>query len=229
MKIGIIGAGHIGGTLTRRLSALGHQVFVANSRGPESLAKLAAETGAKAVSVPEAARAGEVVIVTIPEVEIRNLPKDLFAGVPDNVVVIDTGNYYPQQRDGRIAEIEAGIPESRWVEQQLSRPVVKAFNNIYAQHLMEKGRPAGASGRIALPIAGDRPADKRIVMNLINELGFDAVDAGSLDESWRQQPGTPVYGTDFDAEGVRHALSKASRERKPEWRATAGSPVAKSA
>jgi 8-hydroxy-5-deazaflavin:NADPH oxidoreductase len=224
MKIGIIGAGQIGGTLTRRLRTLGHQVFVANSRGPESLAKLAGETGAKAVSVPEAARAGDVVIVTIPEMEIRNLPKDLFAGVPDNVVVIDTGNYYPQQRDGRIAEIESGMPESRWVEQHLGRPVVKAFNNIYAQHLMDNGRPAGASGRIALPVSGDRPTDKRIVMNLINELGFDAVDVGSLDESWRQQPGTPVYLADFDAERLRRGLGEASRERKPQWRATAGSP-----
>jgi predicted dinucleotide-binding enzyme len=145
MKIGIIGAGNIGGTLTRRLSALGHEVFVANSRGPESLAALARETGAKAVTVKEAARAGEVVVVTIPESKIPNLPKDLFAGVPDNVVVIDTGNYYPRQRDGRIPGIEDGLTESRWVAQQLGRPVVKAFNNIYAKHLMELGRPA-ASG-----------------------------------------------------------------------------------
>ena len=109
MKIGIIGAGQIGGTLTRRLRALGHQVFVSNSRGPESLAKLAAETGAKAVSVTEAAHAGDLVIVTIPEAEVPHLPKNLFAEVPSNVVVVDTGNYYPQQRDGRIPEIEAGM------------------------------------------------------------------------------------------------------------------------
>jgi 8-hydroxy-5-deazaflavin:NADPH oxidoreductase len=224
MKIGIIGAGQIGGTLTRRLSALGHQVFVSNSRGPESLSKLAAETGAKAVSVPEAAHAGDLVIVTIPEAQVPHLPKNLFAGVPDSVVVVDTGNYYPQQRDGRIPEIEAGLPESRWVEQQLGRPVVKAFNNIYAQHLMDMGRPSGSSGRIALPVAGDRPNDKKIVMNLINDLGFDAVDAGTLDDSWRQQPGTPVYATDFDAEGVRRGLAKANRDRKPQWRATATSP-----
>ncbi len=224
MKIGIIGAGQIGGTLTRRLRALGHQVFVSNSRGPESLSKLAAETGAKAVSVTEAAHAGDLVIVTIPEAEVPHLPKNLFAGVPANVVVVDTGNYYPQQRDGRIPEIEAGTPESRWVEKQLGRPVVKAFNNIYAQHLMDMGRPAGASGRIALPVAGDRPDDKKVVMNLINELGFDAVDAGTLDDSWRQQPATPVYGTDFDAEGLRRGLAEAGRERKPQWRATAGSP-----
>jgi predicted dinucleotide-binding enzyme len=115
MKIGIIGAGNIGGTLTRRFTALRHEVLVANSRGPETLRELAKETGAKAVTAKEAARAGEVVIVTIPEGHISELPKDLFAGVPDNVVVVDTGNYYPRHRDGRIAEIEAGLTESRWV------------------------------------------------------------------------------------------------------------------
>jgi predicted dinucleotide-binding enzyme len=224
MKIGIIGAGQIGGTLTRRLRQLGHDVYVANSRGPETLAALAAETGAHAVPVEEAARAGDVVVVTIPEVNIRDLPKDLFAGVPDNVVVVDTGNYYPRQRDGRIDEIERGMPESRWVERQLGRPVVKAFNNIYAQHLMNNGQPKGSPRRTALPVAGDNEKAKQVVMRLIDELGFDPVDAGGLDESWRQQPGTPVYVTDFDADGVRRALAGASRERTPEFRATASSP-----
>ena len=224
MRIGIIGTGQIGGTLARRLSALGHQVFVANSRGPASLTDLARETGAKPVSVTEAARSGDVVIVTIPEKNIPYLPADLFAGVPDSVVVVDTGNYYPQQRDGRIDGIEAGATESRWVAQQLGRPVVKAFNNIYAQHLMDLGKPAGAPGRIALPIAGDDKAAKAVVLRLLDELGFDGVDAGGLDESWRQQPGTPVYCTDFDAAGVKRALSEATIERKPEWRATAKSP-----
>lgn len=224
MKIGIIGAGHIGGTLTRRLTALGHEVSVANSRGPETLADLAKETGARPVSIKEAARAGEVVIVTIPEAHIPKLPKDLFAGVPNSVVVVDTGNYYPQQRDGRIGEIEQGLPESRWVERQLGRSVVKAFNNIYAQHLMDFGRPAGQSGRIALPVAGDDPRAKQIVMKLVNDLGFDAVDAGNLDESWRQQPGTPVYAADLTAEGVKRALSEASRKRPPQFQATEKSP-----
>ncbi len=224
MKIGIIGAGQIGGTLTRRLAKLGHEVFVANSRGPESLADLARETGARPVSVAEAARAGEVVVVTIPEGKIRDLPRDLFAGVPDDVVVIDTGNYYPRERDGRIGDIEAGMAESRWVEHQLGRPVVKAFNNIYAQHLLERGRPAGSRGRIALPVAGDDNHAKEAVIRLVDELGFDAVDAGGLDESWRQQPGTPVYATDFDAEGVRRALAQASQERRPKWQATENSP-----
>jgi len=224
MKIGVIGAGNIGGTLTRRVTALGHEVLVANSRGPETLRELAKETGAKAVTAKEAARAGEVVIVTIPEGHIPELPKDLFAGVPDNVVVVDTGNYYPRHRDGRIAEIEAGLPESRWVEKQLSRPVVKAFNNIYARHLMEKGQTAGATNRIALPVAGDDRKAKAVVMKLIDELGFDAVDAGGLDDSWRQQPGTPVYATDFNAEGVRRALAEAGKKRPAEFQATDKSP-----
>jgi len=219
MNIGIIGAGHIGGTLTRRLTELGHNVFVANSRGPETLAALATETGAKPVDIHEAARSGEIVIVTIPEKNIATLPRDLFQGVPDDVIVIDTGNYYPQQRDGRIDGIEAGTTESRWVEQQLGRPVVKTFNNIYADHLLRLGRPAGDPQRIALPVAGDDAKAKQKVIELLDELGFDGVDAGSIDESWRQQPGTPVYATDHDVEGVKKALAEASKERKPEWRA----------
>ena len=219
MNIGIIGAGNIGGNLTRRFQELGHKVFVANSRGPESLSGLAAETGATPVTVDEAARSGDVVIVTIPMKNIPDLPRDLFAGVSDEVVVVDTGNYYPQQRDGRIAGIEDGMIESRWVSQQLGRPVVKAFNNIYAEHLLKLGKPAGSPGRIALPVAGDDERAKSIVLKLVDELGFDGVDAGGLDESWRQQPATPVYAADFDAAGVRRALASASRERKPEWRA----------
>jgi len=224
MKIGIIGAGNIGGALTRRLTSLGHTVSVANSRGPETLTDLATETGATPVSVEQAAQAGDVVIVTIPMKNIRSLPAGLFAKTPKNVVVVDTGNYYPQQRDGRIGEIENGLTESQWVEKQLGRPVIKAFNNIYSEHLHKLGRPPGSSGRIALPSAGNDPAAKATVMKLVDELGFDGVDAGRLDESWRQQPDTPVYGTDFDANGVRDALAKASKERKPEWRATSRSP-----
>ena len=219
MRIGIIGAGEIGGALTRRFTALGHQVSVANSRGPESLAELAAETGAKPVTVVEAARSGEVVIVTIPEKNIPDLPRDLFAATPDSVVIVDTGNYYPRQRDGRIEAIEAGTTESRWVAQQLNRPVIKVFNNIHAQDLLELGQPKGTPGRIALPVAGDDHEAKAVILRLVDELGFDGVDAGSLDESWRQQPDTPVYGANFDAEGVRSGLSEASKERKAEWHA----------
>jgi predicted dinucleotide-binding enzyme len=223
MNIAIIGAGNIGGTLTRRLRALGHTVVVANSRGPESLAALAAETGATAVSVAEAARGKDLVVVTIPEKDIPKLPAGLFAGAAASVVV-DTGNYYPRQRDGRIEPIESGLPESRWVERQLGHPVIKAFNNIYAQHLLENGKPAGAPDRVALPVAGDDVAAKKVVLELVDQLGFDPVDAGGLDESWRQQPGSPVYTKDFDAAGVRRALSEAKRERTPDWSGSQRSP-----
>lgn len=224
MRIGIIGAGNIGGTLTRRLTALGHTVSVANSRGPETLKDLAQETGAKPVTVTDAARAGELVIVTIPMKNLSQLPRNLFQGTFENVVVVDTNNYYPRQRDGRIQAIEGGLPESRYVEQQLGRPVIKAFNNIYAEHLMKLGKPAGTKGRVALPVAGDDENAKSLVMKIVGELGFDPVDAGGLDESWRQQPGTPVYTTDHDSEGVRRALAEASQQRKPEWSATDASP-----
>jgi predicted dinucleotide-binding enzyme len=220
LRIGIIGAGNIGGTLTRRLTDLGHDVAVANSRGPESLADLAALTGAKAVTASEAARDKDVVIVTIPEKHIPDLPSGLFDRARDNLVVVDTGNYYPRQRDGRIGAIEDGLTESRWVEQHLGRPVVKAFNNIYAKHLMNLGKPAGDPGRIALPVAGDDAAAKAVVIRLMDELGFDGVDAGSIAESWRQQPGTPVYAKDYDAESLRYALAQASPVRTPEWRAS---------
>jgi predicted dinucleotide-binding enzyme len=219
MKIGIIGAGQIGGTLVRRLRALGHDVSIANSRGPETLTGLAKETGARPVTVEQAARAGDLVIVTIPMKNIPRLPRGLFDGVPDEEVVVDTGNYYPQQRDGRIGPIEEGTTESRWVANQLGRPVVKAFNNIYARHLLERGKPKGAPGRIALPVAGDDLRAKEVVIRLLDQLGFDGVDAGSLDESWRQQPATPVYGTDLDAAGVRKALAEAKPERGPAFRA----------
>ena len=230
MRIGIIGAGQIGGTLARRLTALGHDVSIANSRGPASLAGLAKETGAKPVTVEQAARSGDIVIVTIPMKNVPHLSagallrsrQALFEGVPDDVVVVDTGNYYPRQRDGRIDPIERGTTESRWVADQLGRPVVKAFNNIYARHLLERGKPKGAAGRIALPVAGDDKRAKDVVIRLLDGLGFDGVDAGSLDESWRQQPATPVYCTDLDAEGVRKALAGAKPERSSEFKAEEG-------
>jgi 8-hydroxy-5-deazaflavin:NADPH oxidoreductase len=223
MRIGIIGAGNIGGALAKRFAALGHEVSVANSRGPNTLQDLARESGAKAVTAAEAAKAGEVVVVTIPLRKVEGLAK-LFEGVPASVVVVDTNNYYPRQRDGRIEGIENGATESRWVESQLGRPVVKAFNNIYAQHLLKNGVPKGTAGRIALPVAGDDPAAKRTVMELVDAIGFDPVDAGTIDESWRQQPASPVYTKDFDRAGVEKALREASPERQPDWRATANSP-----
>jgi hypothetical protein len=218
MRIGIIGAGNIGGNLTRRLAALGHDVSVANSRGPETLTALAEETGATAVPLADAPRDAEVVIVAIPMKSVPDLPKGLFDTAAPGAVVVDTGNYYPQERDGRIEDIETGMTEARWVATQLGRPVVKAFNNIYAQDILDRPTPPGTTGRRALPVAGDDPAGKAVVMRLIDELGFDAVDAGGLDDSWRQQPGTPAYGPDVDEAALRELLAAARPERDPAMR-----------
>lgn len=219
MKIGIIGAGNIGGNLTRRLTALGHDVSVANSRGPETLKELAEETGATPVRAEEAARGAEVVVVTVPLKAVPDLPSGLLDGAAEGVAVIDTGNYYPRQRDGRIAGIEDdGLTESRWTERQIGHAVIKAFNGTYAQDILDRHRPAGDPGRMALPVAGDDEAAKRTVRALIDELGFDTVDAGGIDDSWRQQPDTPVYGLRAGTEAVTRALAEASPERKPEFR-----------
>ncbi|MFF8402048.1 NADPH-dependent F420 reductase [Streptomyces sp. NPDC014846] len=219
MKIGIIGAGNIGGNLTRRLTALGHDVLVANSRGPETLKELAEETGATPVRAEEAAEGAEVVVVTVPLKAVPDLPAGLLDGAAEGAAVIDTGNYYPQQRDGRIAGIEdEGLTESRWTERHLGRPVVKAFNGTYAQDILDRPRPAGDPGRTALPVAGDDEPAKARVRALIDELGFDTVDAGGIDDSWRQQPGTPVYGLRGDVAAVRKALAEASPERPADFR-----------
>ncbi len=153
MKIGIIGAGNIGGNLTRRLTAIGHDVFVANSRGPQTLSALAEETGATPVPVEEAARGAEVVVVTVPLKAVPNLPKGFLDGAAENVAVIDTGNYYPG-RDGRIdAILDDGLTESRWTAQQIGHTVIKAFNGTFAQDIVDRPRPADDPDRLALPVA----------------------------------------------------------------------------
>jgi predicted dinucleotide-binding enzyme len=219
MRIGIIGAGQIGGTLTRTLSGLGHEVRVANSRDPETLAELAAETGATAVWAADAATDADVVIVSIPQKNVPDLGAGIVAKAKPGAPVIETNNYYPQQRDGRIAAIEDGTPESVWVAEQLGSPVVKVFNGIWWKHLLERGVPAGTAGRIALPIAGEDGPGKRLVFALVDQLGFDPVDGGPLEESWRQQPGTPVYGKDYGVEDTKKALAEAPRERPEDFRA----------
>ncbi|MEU6389025.1 NAD(P)-binding domain-containing protein [Streptomyces sp. NPDC046939] len=219
MKIGIIGAGNIGSNLTRRLTSVGHEVRVANSRGPHTLTALAEETGATPATIEDAVRDAEVVVVTVPLKAVPDLPDGFLKGAADGVTVIDTGNYYPQQRDGRIAEIEEGLTESRWTERQIGHTVVKAFNGTYAQDILDKPRPSGDPQRVALPIASDDKVAKQVVTALLDEIGFDTVDAGGQDESWRQQPGTPVYGLAAGAIAVREALAAASPERTAEWRA----------
>jgi 8-hydroxy-5-deazaflavin:NADPH oxidoreductase len=214
VKIGIIGAGFIGGTLTRRLAELGHEVKVSNSRDPETLAELAAETGATAVWAADAATDADLVILSIPQKNVPDLAPGIVSAARPGAPIIETNNYYPKQRDGLIAAIEAGQTESSWVAEQINaEPVYKVFNGIYWKRLLENGLPRGTEGRIALPIAGPEGPAKKIVFDLIDELGFDPVDGGTLEESWRQQPGTPVYGKDFPAGATIAALAEASPER----------------
>jgi predicted dinucleotide-binding enzyme len=222
MEIGIIGSGNIGGALARHLTALGHRVSIANSRGPASLAALASETGATPVTAEQASSAPDLVIIAVPEKAVPDLPRDVLAG--SSAVVVDTGNYYPS-RDGRIAGIEEGLTDSEWVARVLGVPVVKAFNNIVAPSLATRGVPAGTPGRICLSVAGDQPRAKERVLDLIDALGFDGIDAGTLAESWRQQPGTPAYCQDLDVEGLKAALAQADAGQIADYRARADEAV----
>ncbi|AHM58800.1 coenzyme F420-dependent NADP oxidoreductase [Flammeovirgaceae bacterium 311] len=216
MNIGIIGVGHIGKTLALKLSAAGHEIHVANSRGPETIGTDVLATGAKAVTVQQAVLEKDVIIISIP---LNRIPAiaPLLAGASDETVVIDTSNYYPG-RDNRIDSIEAGQVESLWVQQQLGRPVAKAWNAIGSDSFAKKGKPAGSSDRVAIPIAADREIDRKVTMALVEETGFDAFDAGSLTDSWRQQPGAPAYGTDLALNELPAAIAAADRARLPKRR-----------
>lgn len=216
MKIGIIGAGNIGSTLARKLAKAGHSVLIANSRGPETLKNLANETGAKAVSAREATQGVDVVILSIPFGKLPLL-REFLACLPGEIVVADTSNYFPI-RDGQISDIDGGQVESLWVAEQIGHPVVKAWNNVLAAIFVSKGLPAGVDGRLALSVAGDDPAAKKAVMSLVEDTGFDAIDGGSLAESWRQQPITRAYCSELRFDELRAALASADRARAPQQR-----------
>lgn len=208
MKVGIIGAGRIGQAAASRLVAAGHEVMLANSRGPETLAELEQSLGqeAHAGTAAEAARYGDVVLVAIPLGRISELPAAELSGK----TVIDANNYYPE-RDGQIPELDAGtLGSSEMLARALpGARVVKAFNTIYYERLEHEGRPPGTAERLAIPLAGDDIEAKEIVAALIDDMGFDPVDAGTLADGRRQQPGTPVYNNPVGVDGVRAALAAA--------------------
>ena len=219
--VGFIGSGRIGGTVARLSVAAGHRVVLSNSRTPETLKDLVDELGplARAATGEQAAAAGEIVVVAIPLRAYRSVPAQPLAGR----AVIDADNYYPQ-RDGNLAELDSGsVTSSEMLQRHLAAShVVKAFNNIYYRHLQSLARPAGAADRTFLPVAGDDPGAKQAVIAFLDSIGYGAVDAGSLADSWRQQPGTPVYGapygpfeqpagTSASAGTIRAALAAATR------------------
>jgi predicted dinucleotide-binding enzyme len=208
-RIGLIGAGHIGGTLARLFVQAGHQVAVSNSRGPETLVDLVHELGDAAIATTptEAAAFGDVVVVSVPLKSYQEVPA---VGLRDKVV-IDTNNYYPQ-RDGQIAALDDdSTTSSELLAEHLGDArVVKAFNQIRFDHLAERGKPAGSPGRLAIPIAGDDADAKKSVAELIDEIGFDAVDTGALSTSRLFQPGATLYVGDVTADTIRAAVAAAS-------------------
>jgi predicted dinucleotide-binding enzyme len=212
MKIGIIGAGNIGSALAGHFRKLQHTVLIANSRGPETLSQVERATGAVPVAISDAAKRVDLLVIAIPMKSVPSLSKDLLSELPLSSPIIDTGNYYPL-RDGVIPEIAGGAIESEWTSRVLGRPVIKVFNNIVADSLLHKGLPNGSKSRIALPISGDDEESMRITIALVNKMGFDAIDAGLLSESWRFQPGTPAYCSDPTIQQLSLLLAKAKRDK----------------
>lgn len=211
MRFGIIGAGSIGSIISKKLVKNGNDVKIADARGMEHLK--GKELAGTPVPVEDAIKDIEVLIISLPTKAIPSI-RNIIDQVGEEVIIVDTSNYYPF-RDDKIEEIEDGMVESVWVSNQLGRPVVKAFNNLLAYTLENKGTSEDSSGRIALAVAGDDPAQKQIVRDVVHELGFDAVDSGSLNDSWRQQPGTPAYCTELTKDELTKALKKANKEKAP--------------
>ncbi|SER33596.1 NAD(P)-binding domain-containing protein [Arthrobacter sp. OV608] len=216
MKIGVLGAGTIGSTVARKLSAAGHDVKVANSRGPETIDPQILVSGARAVVADEAVEDVEVLVSSIPLNRMVGVAP-LLRRISDDAVLIDTSNYYPA-RDGRIAAIDDGQVESVWVSEMLGRPVAKTWNAIGSGSLAAKGTENGSPARIAIAVAADRDRDREVAMGLVNDTGFDPFYSGSITDSWRHQPGSPAYSTNLSYEEIEVALALADRDRIPNRR-----------
>jgi len=216
LRIGVIGAGSIGSTVARRLARHGHDVAIANSRGPETIDEAALRTGARAVTAAEVAQGVDVLIVSVPMSRNADIAEHV-RSAPEGAVVVDTSNYYPM-RDGSVRDFEEGVPESVWLSELFGRPVAKAWNAITSQSFDAKATEPGDAARVAIPVAADRDADRSVAMRLVEQTGFDAVDAGVLADSWRQQPGSPVYCTDRTRGEMPGWLAAAEKERVPQRR-----------
>lgn len=209
MKITVIGSGAIGGNLAVKLSTAGHDVQVADARGPEAVRPEALEAGARAAELTDAVQGRDVIVLAVPFGVAGELA-GLFASVPAETVVIDTSNYYPHL-SGPIEAVDNGQVDSVWNAEQLGRPVVKAWNAALAETQRTKGAPAGTPGRLAIPVAGDFAEARRVAMHLVDDTGFDPYDAGPLADSWRQQPNSPAYCTELTLDELPTALAAADR------------------
>jgi predicted dinucleotide-binding enzyme len=219
VNVTVIGVGDIGGTISRRLCTAGHDVTIVNSRGPQSLAETAADMGANVVALEDCCADADVVILSIPTDAMPAVADAIRDKLAPSTVLVDTTNYAPGFRDRAVPELDDGEVESIWVSRLFGHPVIKAFNNIH--HLTLRFRTADVMTEapcIALPVAGDDGAAKAVVMSLVGDVGFDAIDGGSLDYSWHQQPGTPVFTTDLDRDAAALALSMAQPGQTVAWR-----------
>ncbi|NUS12112.1 MAG: NAD(P)-binding domain-containing protein [Streptomyces sp.] len=210
MKIAVIGAGAIGGNLAHKLSGAGHDVEIADARGPEAVVAEVLENGARAAALEDSVKDKEVIVLAIP-FGVAGQLAGLFASVPAETVVIDTANYYPGLLTDPIEAVDNGTVESEYTAELLGRPVIKAWNAALAETQRTKGVPAGTPGRIAIPVAGDSEEAKRIAMRLVDDTGFDPYDAGALADSWRQQPNGPAYCTELTLDELPAALAAADR------------------
>ncbi|UXR77394.1 NAD(P)-binding domain-containing protein [Staphylococcus sp. IVB6227] len=218
MKFGIIGAGPIGGTLSHKLHGAGHAVKVADVRSTDFLADK--DFSGQAVPVEEVVKDIDVLILSLPLFLIENL-KPIIDQLEKHVIIVDTSNYYPF-RDPQVKEIEEGMPESEWVSKQIGRDVVKAFNSQLAYTLAERGKAENESGRIGMAVSGNDDNQKATVMAIVNEVGFDPVDNGTLENSWRHQPGSPAYCTELNRDALKVALERADKNAAPKQRDEVG-------
>ena len=211
MKISIIGAGNMGLILARKFVEVGHEVKVSNSREPETIKEYAQAIGFKPVVINDIVKNADVIVIAIPVKNIPLLPENLFQNAPHSAVVIDVGNYYPV-RDGIIKEIHDGLPESVWTSDIIKRSVVKVFNTISPLSIQEL---ANKSEKIAIPVSGDNERDKEVIKGLLDDIGFDFFDVGTLADSWKQQPGAPIYATNLKHSENKNWVNRATKSSLP--------------
>lgn len=198
MRIGIIGSGEMGSLLASKFVALGHTVSITNSRGPQSMRQLAENIGVQPTTIEEVTKNRDVIVIAIPQKSILDLPRNIFNNLAKDIAIIDTGNYYPNLRDGILSGLDQSGIDSLWVQEMLGVTIVKAFNSILATSIKDVEELRDRNDRIALPVSGDNMGAKKTTFKLVQELGFDYLDIGNIHKSWKQQPGSTIYCKDVN-------------------------------